>query len=173
MEIQRGGAARGNQILRPKRDRSRLLFRGLLLVRRAWSSAADDGAPKGPRSSKGPTTRRRSTSRSRRSGKPRGIKPAKAASDEEFLRRVYLDMLGRIPNVAEANAFLHTRESDKREKLVEYLLNHPDFAKNFATQWTILLDRPRQSGPDGRPPVAVELAAETGDGQPALERSRP
>ena len=68
-----------------------------------------------------------------------GVKPAKPASDEEFLRRAYLDLLGRIPTVQEARAFLGTKESDKRGKLVEYLLEHPDFAKNFATQWTVLL----------------------------------
>ncbi len=68
-----------------------------------------------------------------------GVKPAKPATDEEFLRRAYLDLLGRIPNVQEARAFLGTKETDKRGKLVEYLLNHPDFAKNFATQWTVLL----------------------------------
>jgi len=71
--------------------------------------------------------------------KTAGIKPVKPASDEEFLRRAYLDLLGRIPNVQEAWAFLQTRESDKRGKLVSYLLDHPDYAKNFATQWTILL----------------------------------
>ena len=71
--------------------------------------------------------------------KKAGVKPAKAGTDEEFLRRAYLDLLGRIPNVQEARAFLSTRENDKRDKLVEYLLNHPDFAKNFATQWTVLL----------------------------------
>jgi hypothetical protein len=68
-----------------------------------------------------------------------GVKPAKPATDEEFLRRAYLDVLGRIPTVQEARSFLTTRESDKRGKLVEYLLNHPDYAKNFATQWTVLL----------------------------------
>ena len=68
-----------------------------------------------------------------------GIKPAKPATDEEFLRRAYLDLLGRIPNIQEARSFLSTREVDKRGKLVEYLLNHPDYAKNFGTQWTILL----------------------------------
>ena len=57
----------------------------------------------------------------------------------EFLRRAYLDLLGRIPNVQEARAFLGTRENDKRGKLITYLLDHPDFAKNFATQWTVLL----------------------------------
>ena len=71
--------------------------------------------------------------------KKAGVKPAEPATDAEFLRRVYVDMLGRIPNVQEARAFLATRESDKRGKLIEYLLEHPDFAKNFATQWTILL----------------------------------
>ncbi len=68
-----------------------------------------------------------------------GIKPAKLATDEEFLRRAYLDLVGRVPSLREARAFLNTRESDKRGKLVEYLLNDPDFAKNFATQWSVLL----------------------------------
>ena len=80
-----------------------------------------------------------------------GVKPAKPATDEEFLRRAYLDLLGRIPNVQEARAFLYTREVDKRGKLVEYLLDHPDYAKNFATQWTVLLIGRQQPGPDGRP----------------------
>jgi Protein of unknown function (DUF1553)/Protein of unknown function (DUF1549) len=71
--------------------------------------------------------------------KKAGIKPAEPASDAEFLRRAYVDMLGRIPNVQEARAFLTTRESDRRGKLIAYLLEHPDFAKNLATQWTILL----------------------------------
>jgi hypothetical protein len=68
-----------------------------------------------------------------------GIKPARPATDEEFLRRAYLDLVGRIPTVQEARAFLSMKEHDKRGKLVEYLLNHPDFAKNFATQWSVLL----------------------------------
>jgi hypothetical protein len=68
-----------------------------------------------------------------------GVKPARPATDEEFLRRAYLDLVGRIPTVPEARAFLNTREPDRRGKLVEYLLNHPDFAKNFATQWSVLL----------------------------------
>jgi hypothetical protein len=68
-----------------------------------------------------------------------GVKPARPASDEEFLRRAYLDLIGRIPNVQEARAYLSTREIDKRGKLIEYLLEHPDYAKNAATQWTVLL----------------------------------
>jgi hypothetical protein len=68
-----------------------------------------------------------------------GVKPARPATDDEFLRRAYLDLLGRIPNIQEARAFLNMKDHDKRGKLVEYLLNQPDYAKNFATQWTVLL----------------------------------
>ena len=62
-------------------------------------------------------------------------------------------MLGRIPTIQEARAFLGTKEPGKRGKLVEYLLNHPDYAKNFATQWTVLLIGRRQPGPRGRSPA--------------------
>jgi hypothetical protein len=67
------------------------------------------------------------------------IKPSPPARDEEFLRRAYLDIIGRIPTIQEATGFLQAKESGKRQKLVEYLLNHADYAKNFANQWTVLL----------------------------------
>ena len=68
-----------------------------------------------------------------------GVKPSREATDEEFLRRVYLDLLGRTPTIQEATAFLSAKEKGKRVKLVGFLLKHPDFAKNFANQWTVLL----------------------------------
>ena len=71
--------------------------------------------------------------------KDAGVKTARPASDEEFLRRAYLDLLGRIPSVEEARSFLGTREAGKRAKLIEYLLNHVDYPKHFATEWTTLL----------------------------------
>jgi hypothetical protein len=67
------------------------------------------------------------------------VKPARPATDEEFLRRAYLDLLGRIPTVQEARAFFQTKEADKRDKLVDYLLEHADYPKNMATEWSILL----------------------------------
>jgi hypothetical protein len=67
------------------------------------------------------------------------VKPSKPATDEEFLRRAYIDVLGRIPTIKEAQAFLGAHESGKRQKLVDYLLNQPDFARNFANQWQVLL----------------------------------
>ena len=68
-----------------------------------------------------------------------GVKPSRATGDEEFLRRAYLDVLGRIPNIQEANDFLQGKAPGKRAKLVEYLLASPDYPKNFATQWKVIL----------------------------------
>jgi hypothetical protein len=96
-----------------------------------------------------------------------GVKPARLATDEEFLRRAYLDLLGRIPNVHEARAFLATRESGKREKLVEYLLNHADYAKNFATQWSVLLiGRGNQGRRVDRPALTTWLRHQLGADRP-------
>jgi hypothetical protein len=68
------------------------------------------------------------------------IKPSPVCRDEEFMRRAYLDVLGRIPNINEAQAFLTSgRDTSRRPKLVEYLLAHPDYQKNFANQWKVLL----------------------------------
>ena len=67
------------------------------------------------------------------------IKPSRLTTDEEFLRRAYLDVLGRTPNIREASDFLRTKEAGKRAKLVEYLLANPDYPKNFATQWKVIL----------------------------------
>jgi hypothetical protein len=67
------------------------------------------------------------------------IKPSPVCSEEEYLRRVYLDVLGRIPTIKEASGYLLSKESGKRQKLVEYLLQQPDYAKNFANLWTVLL----------------------------------
>src|SRR4051794_9067517 len=49
------------------------------------------------------------------------IKPSAQATDGEFLRRVYLDALGRIPRLREAVGFLESKEPGKRAKLGEYL----------------------------------------------------
>jgi len=86
------------------------------------------------------------------------VKPGRLASDEEFLRRAYLDVVGRIPTVQEARSFLATREPDKRAKLIEYLLDHVDFPKNFATQWTtLLIGRSPQGRMVDRPALASWL----------------
>jgi hypothetical protein len=97
-----------------------------------------------------------------------GIRPSRLATDEEFLRRVYLDLVGRIPNIKEAQDFLHSKESGKRQKLVEYLLNNnPDYAKNFSIQWTVLLQgRKRQERMVDRAALATWLRRQFLDERP-------
>ncbi len=67
----------------------------------------------------------------------------------------------------EARAFLGTKEPDKRGKLVEYLLKHPDFAKNFATHWSVLLiGRGNQGRMVDRPSLNNWLRKQFGSDRP-------
>jgi len=68
-----------------------------------------------------------------------GVKPSPIAPDSEFVRRAYLDFLGRIPSIDETREFLLSKEKTKREKLIETLLEDPDYAANFATVWRVAL----------------------------------
>jgi hypothetical protein len=67
------------------------------------------------------------------------IKPNAPASDEVFLRRVYLDIIGRVPTKAEALAFLESTEKGKRPKLVNELLKSDGYVQNFYNYWADLL----------------------------------
>ena len=67
------------------------------------------------------------------------VQPAPLAGDAEFLRRIYFDLAGRIPSVAEARAFLTDRRSDRRTRLIEQLLASPRFATHFANVYRALL----------------------------------
>ncbi|MBN9122694.1 MAG: DUF1553 domain-containing protein [Planctomycetes bacterium] len=69
----------------------------------------------------------------------RGIVPAEVTDDAEFVRRVYLDVIGRAPKAAEARAFIDDAAPDKRARLVDFLLKMPGHANYFASvtraQW--------------------------------------
>ncbi|MFQ3594406.1 MAG: DUF1549 domain-containing protein, partial [Gemmataceae bacterium] len=67
------------------------------------------------------------------------IPPSPDCTDEEFLRRVFLDMAGILPTPAEREAFLTSRDSNKREKLVDSLLKRPEFVDYWAYKWSDLL----------------------------------
>lgn len=67
------------------------------------------------------------------------MQPAELCSDSVFLRRVYLDTTGILPNVAETRAFLADARSDKRALLVDQLLERPEFADLWALKWSDLL----------------------------------
>jgi len=67
------------------------------------------------------------------------VSPAPPTNDSEFLRRVYLDLCGTIPRGDEATAFLNDTTVDKREKLIDRLLDDPRFAQHQADVWDQVL----------------------------------
>ena len=67
------------------------------------------------------------------------VTPAPRANDAEFLRRVSLDLVGKVATVAEVRAFLDDPAPDKRERLVERLLESPAYVKHFTRVWRGLL----------------------------------
>jgi hypothetical protein len=71
--------------------------------------------------------------------KAAGVRPAPLADDAEFLRRVFLDVAGRIPSADEARAFLADPAKDKREQLVTRLLKDPGHVEHFTNIWRALL----------------------------------
>lgn len=64
------------------------------------------------------------------------INPSKPASDSEWCRRVYLDVIGRIPTADEASAFDADTSNTKKQELIETLLYDDDYTEEFARNWT-------------------------------------
>ncbi|HWB14543.1 MAG TPA: DUF1549 and DUF1553 domain-containing protein [Pirellulales bacterium] len=72
-----------------------------------------------------------------------GIPPSPVCDDATFLRRVTLDVAGRLPTEEEATTFAASSDHDKREKAIDALLATPDYADYFANKWTALLKNRR------------------------------
>ena len=68
-----------------------------------------------------------------------GVRPVAVADDGEFLRRVSLDLIGKIPTAAEARDFLDDPSRDKRRALVERLLDSPAYTTRATELWLQLL----------------------------------
>ena len=77
-----------------------------------------------------------------------GIPPSEIVNDETYLRRVTLDIAGRLPSDEEREDFIADSSHDKRSKLVEQLLSTPDYADFFANKWTTLLKNRRDARTD-------------------------
>jgi hypothetical protein len=71
--------------------------------------------------------------------KAKDITPAPLCSDAVFVRRVYLDVIGRIPTAEEAKEFLDDAGPDRRAALIDRLLEHRDFADYWTMKWCDLL----------------------------------
>ena len=72
----------------------------------------------------------------------RGLKPSRPAASGQWCRRVYLDLIGRVPTVEELHLFLADRASERRTTLVNRLLGdeyREEFSRHWSTIWTNLL----------------------------------
>jgi len=67
------------------------------------------------------------------------ITPNKPASDEVFVRRVYLDVVGRIPTLRETTDFLKSTDAAKRSKLIDTLLASDGYAQTYFNYWADIL----------------------------------
>src|SRR5262249_10642445 len=68
-----------------------------------------------------------------------GISPSPLASDGEFVRRLYLDAIGTLPTPEEIRSFLADTATDKRAKLIDKVLDRPEFVDFWALKWGDLL----------------------------------
>jgi hypothetical protein len=68
-----------------------------------------------------------------------GVTPNPLTTDEQFVRRIYLDITGTIPTYEQTLAFLNSKDEDKREKLIDALLNSPGYASHFFNYWANIL----------------------------------
>src|SRR5207248_1099111 len=82
--------------------------------------------------------------------KAAGVTPVPRTTDEQFIRRVYLDLTGKLPAPSEITAFIDAKDASKRGKLIDKLLDTDEFASHWAAYW--------------REVVAVRLTANQGRG---------
>ncbi len=77
-----------------------------------------------------------------------GLKPSPLVDDATFLRRVTLDLCGRLPTSDEVRAFLNDATPTKREAAVDRLLESPDYPAFFALRWGSILRNSNLAGAD-------------------------
>ncbi|MCA9179041.1 MAG: DUF1549 domain-containing protein [Planctomycetales bacterium] len=77
-----------------------------------------------------------------------GLRPSPPCDDATFLRRVTLDLCGRLPTAEEARAFLNDASEDKRETAIDRLLESPEYPAFFAMRWGAILRNSRLAGAD-------------------------
>ncbi len=72
-----------------------------------------------------------------------GIPPSDLCDDATFIRRVTIDIAGRLPTPAESQAFLSDKSPNNRDTVIERLVNSGDYADYFANKWGALLRNKR------------------------------
>ena len=64
------------------------------------------------------------------------IQPSDVCSDQEFIRRAYLDVCGVVPSPQEVTKFLESKDPNKRAKLTDELLDRPEYADFWTLKWS-------------------------------------
>lgn len=75
-----------------------------------------------------------------------GILPSPVCDDPTFLRRLTIDLCGRLPTTDETRAFLASNDPNKRQQLIDKLLDSPDYAAYFAMRWGTILRNSQLAG---------------------------
>lgn len=77
-----------------------------------------------------------------------GLRPSPVCDDAAFLRRATIDLCGRLPTIEEVRAFSADSSADKRTKLIDRLLDSPDYPAYFAMRWGSILRNSNLAGAD-------------------------
>lgn len=67
------------------------------------------------------------------------LKPSPDATDSQFIRRVFLDTIGTLPTIEEVERFAADAREDKRDRLIDELLERPEFVDYWTYKWSDLL----------------------------------
>jgi hypothetical protein len=78
-----------------------------------------------------------------------GLVPSEICTDEAFIRRAYLDITGTLPTPKQVTDFVADKSADKRAKLIDTLLESPEYTYYFANKWADIL-RVKRRGEQGR-----------------------
>jgi hypothetical protein len=98
------------------------------------------------------------------------IEPSEACRDEHFIRRVFLDALGTLPTSAEIKAFLADKSPDRRAKLIDRLLERPEFVDFWTMQLADLVQNRKERDHDVRGSKGVRALHQWLRAQVAMNR---
>jgi hypothetical protein len=73
------------------------------------------------------------------------IPPSDVCSDEEFVRRAYMDICGVLPTADETRTFLASKDAGKRARLIDTLLERPEYADFWTLKWSDVLRSTRKN----------------------------
>ena len=77
-----------------------------------------------------------------------GLLPSELCTDAEFIRRIYLDLCGTLPTPKQVMDFVADKDAQKRDKLIERLLDSPEYSYYFANKWADILRVKRRGQPE-------------------------